>query len=473
MAFNSWDFWIFFPVVYALYLLVPFLRFQNLLLLAASYYFYAAWNWKLLSLIVISTIVDYFCGQAIEAAKTQSKKRLFLVASMVTNLGLLGFFKYYNFFAASLADLLGITVSEWRLDIVLPVGISFYTFQTMSYTIDIYRGELKPTRDFLNFALFVSFFPQLVAGPIERAKHLLPQVEKPRFLSYDGLTTGAWLIFWGMFKKIAIADNLAVITDAVYGNSADTTSAMAYLGTVAFAFQIYCDFSAYSDIARGLARMMGFDLMLNFNLPYFAISPSDFWRRWHISLSTWLRDYLYIPLGGNRGGKWATDRNLIVTMLLGGLWHGASWNYIWWGAFHGAILMIYNFGSRAKKESMSRARIVWSQVVMFHLTLIGWLLFRSTRRVDNKDESAQQIVEMVTSFTNGWGFDQISLVTAGNILFFAFPLLVMQCFQYKTGDHYCLLKRAWPVRAICFAAIILFWVLYGRQTGNEFIYFQF
>ena len=477
MQFNSWDFWVFFPTVYFLYLLVPKLRFQNLLLLAASYYFYAAWDWKFLSLIIFSTVVDYWCGRGIESAPSHRRKRLLLIVSMVVNLGLLGIFKYYGFFLGGLETLLeplltslGMAPDSLRLDVVLPVGISFYTFQTMSYTIDIYRGQMRPTRDFLNFALFVAFFPQLVAGPIERAKHLLPQVEKPRSLTQDGLTTGAWLIFWGLFKKIVIADNLSPIADQVYADSAQATSAMAYLATVAFAFQIYCDFSAYSDIARGLARMMGFDLMRNFNLPYFATSPSDFWQRWHISLSTWLRDYLYIPLGGNRGGKWATNRNLAITMLLGGLWHGASWNYVWWGAFHGLILIIYN---RREWPAATAWRRVVSQIFMFHLTLVGWLLFRSTRRVDGADDSYRQITEMLGSFANGWGLNQGSLILAGDILFFTFPLLLMQCFQYRTGDHYFLLRRSFPVRVTCYAALVLIWLLYGRQTGSEFIYFQF
>ena len=271
MLFNSWDFWVFFALIYALYLLLPFLRFQNALLLVASYYFYAAWDWRFLSLIVISTIVDYICGQGIVNAKGTGVRRAYLITSLTFNLGFLGFFKYYDFFAENLNDLLiaiGFMPSNLWLNIVLPVGISFYTFQTMSYTIDIYRGNLKPTRNLLNFALFVSFFPQLVAGPIERAKHFLPQIERPRKLNAEQLSQGSWLIFWGLFKKIAVADNLAPIVDSIYADSSNAMAAEVYLGTLAFAFQIYCDFSGYSDVARGLAKLMGFDLMLNFNQPY-------------------------------------------------------------------------------------------------------------------------------------------------------------------------------------------------------------
>ena len=480
MLFNSWEFWAFFPIIYFLYLVIPSLRIQNLLLLAASYYFYAAWDWRFLSLIVISTVVDYICGQGIINAKSHWGRRAYLITSLTFNLGFLGFFKYYDFFVENMEELLvaiGFTPSNLWLNIVLPVGISFYTFQTMSYTIDIYRGNLRPTRNFLNFALFVSFFPQLVAGPIERAKHFLPQIERPRKLNSEQLSQGAWLIFWGLFKKIAVADNLAPIVDSIYANSMNATSAEVYLGTLAFAFQIYCDFSGYSDVARGLAKLMGFDLMLNFNQPYFALSPSDFWRRWHISLSTWLRDYLYIPLGGNRRGARRTYINLAITMFLGGLWHGASWNFIWWGVFHGLILMLYNRASDDENQPKSGFQVFHKRFIMFQLTLLGWLLFRSTgfQATDGIQTltSFDQINQLLFSFTNGIGIDRTSLDLLCNILFFASPLLVMDYFEYKTNDHFFLQKQPLLLRSFCYALLTLFWIIYGRQGGNEFIYFQF
>ena len=480
MLFNSWDFWVFFALIYALYLLLPFLRFQNALLLVASYYFYAAWDWRFLSLIVISTIVDYICGQGIVNAKGTGVRRAYLITSLTFNLGFLGFFKYYDFFAENLNDLLiaiGFMPSNLWLNIVLPVGISFYTFQTMSYTIDIYRGNLKPTRNLLNFALFVSFFPQLVAGPIERAKHFLPQIERPRKLNAEQLSQGSWLIFWGLFKKIAVADNLAPIVDSIYANSANATVAEVYVGTLAFAFQIYCDFSGYSDVARGLAKLMGFDLMLNFNQPYFALNPSDFWRRWHISLSTWLRDYLYIPLGGNRRGTTRTYINLAIVMFLGGLWHGASWNFVWWGIFHGCILMLYH-GAREEDDQALLSGIGFRKwFVMFQLTLFGWLLFRSVgfQTLDGVKTltSFEQIYQLLCSFQNGLGLNQLSLDLLWSVLFYTAPLLVIDCFEYKTGNHFFLQKKSLFIRSFAYAVLAAFWIIYGRQGGNEFIYFQF
>ena len=301
MVFNSWAFGLFFIVVYILYVLMPKLRTQNIVLLVASYYFYAAWDWRFLSLIIISTVVDFICGQKISESTEINKKKMFLLLSICVNLGMLGFFKYSNFFVGSFENLLtslGVwATTDFRLNIVLPVGISFYTFQTMSYTIDIFRGKLRPTKSFLNFALFVAFFPQLVAGPIEKARNLLPQISSPRILKLEDIRMGLWLIFWGLWKKIVIADNLARVANSVFNAPEGQTAFAVYIGVIAFAFQIYCDFSGYSDIARGLARVMGINLSLNFNLPYFAINPSDFWLRWHISLSSWLRENLYIPLG--------------------------------------------------------------------------------------------------------------------------------------------------------------------------------
>ena len=355
------------------------LRLQNRLLLVASYLFYGTWDWRFLSLIWISTIIDYFAASRIESSPVRAKK-LWLLLSMVVNLGLLGFFKYFGFFATGFQDMfatVGINLSLPALQIVLPVGISFYTFQTMSYTIDVYRGVTRPVRNFLDFALYVAFFPKLVAGPIERSSRLMPQILKPRQRNGSDFAEGLYLVILGMFKKVVIADNMALIANAVFNSSyQELTGFECLIGVYAFAFQIYGDFSGYSAIARGVARWLGFDLMVNFRMPYFAISPKDFWSRWHISLSTWLRDYLYVPLGGNRGGKLFTYRNLMLTMLLGGLWHGAGWTFIAWGAMHGVMLVIFRELSRHWNVDDASTRSFLANFaqgfVTFQLVCITW-----------------------------------------------------------------------------------------------------
>jgi len=323
MVFNSIQFVLFFVVVVAVYWRLSH-RHRTYLLLAGSYFFYGCWDWRFLSLLLISTIVDYNTGLLIAKSEAQSVRRRWLAVSMIVNLGLLGVFKYFNFFVGSLHEVLlatGVKHSVPVLSIILPVGISFYTFQTMSYTLDIYRGKMQPTRDFLNFALFVSFFPQLVAGPVERAASLLPQMSAEKTFSTRACASGIELMAWGFFKKMFIADNLAVIVDHVYSTPVGEQSGIEILlAMYAFTIQIYCDFSGYSDIARGTARCLGFELRMNFRCPFFATNPQEFWSRNHISLSTWLRDYLYFSLGGNRGGEWFTYRNIMITMLLGGLW---------------------------------------------------------------------------------------------------------------------------------------------------------
>ncbi|MDA1306433.1 MAG: MBOAT family protein, partial [Acidobacteria bacterium] len=328
------------------------------MLLVASYVFYGAWDYRFLSLLGISTIIDYVVALRMADAAGRHRKA-WLIVSLVTNLGLLGFFKYFNFFVDSgnaLLIALGVDPMPMRLHIVLPVGISFYTFQTLSYTIDVYRGKLDPTRSLRDFALFVAYFPQLVAGPIERATHLLPQVLNPRRLSMPLLHQGLWLISWGLFKKMVIANNLAIVVDRTFAAGSGATGAEYLIAIYAFAFQIYCDFSGYSDIARGLAALMGIDLMVNFNNPYAATNPREFWRRWHISLSTWLRDYLYVPLGGNRGALWQTYRALMLTMLLGGIWHGAQWTFVVWGLYHGVWLAVHRWMTMDRGWSLPDTR---------------------------------------------------------------------------------------------------------------------
>jgi D-alanyl-lipoteichoic acid acyltransferase DltB (MBOAT superfamily) len=505
MVFNSWDFVVFFLLVYLVYASLPRWQWQNWFLLLASYYFYAAWDWRFAFLMLASTLVDFTVGVSLGNARQPRTRKALLIVSLCFSLGLLGVFKYCNFFIGSLTALLanlGISAQTLHLDIILPCGISFYTFQTMSYTIDVYRREVEPCRNLRDFALFVAFFPQLVAGPVARAGTLLPQVTGPRTLAPERFVTAAWLIGWGLWKKIFVADNLALLVDPLFASSATLTAAEAYLAVLAFAFQIYCDFSAYSDIARGTARVLGFELPRNFNLPYFAVNPSDFWKRWHISFSTWLRDYLYIPLGGNRAGPLRTQRNLFLTMVLGGLWHGAAWNFVWWGVYHGLLLIGHRIWTslRSSHEPVPTAGRIsnssertdgleirptgsgllghWLAVaLMFQFTLFGWLLFRSTRKIvlDGvpHDDSFAQIGEMLLSYRHGLGLDASTLLLLSRIAFFTWPLLIVQCLQYRTRDHYCMLRWPLPVRVGLVSWLSLTWVLWGVEAGATFIYFQF
>ena len=379
MIFHSVDFLVFFVVVVACYWRLGH-RGQNILLLAASYFFYGYVHPWFLVLIATSTVIDYASARGME--RWPERRGRFMALSIVSNFGMLGFFKYFNFFVDNVHAVLaaaGVTIDLPLLRVILPVGISFYTFQAMSYTVDVYRGELRARRSLLDVAVFISFFPHLVAGPIQRASYLLPQVEGERRFSIDKASSGFYLMVWGFFKKLVIADNVGVIANKVFALS-DPSFEILWAGVFAFAIQIYADFSAYTDIARGSSRWLGFELTENFDHPYMARSPSDFWRRWNISLSTWFRDYVYIPLGGSRatGGLWA--RNVLVTFLLSGLWHGASWNYVLWGLYHGLLLLATR--AHAILRPAGKPRSGWMkapQVLgMFLLTLFGWLLFRET-----------------------------------------------------------------------------------------------
>lgn len=470
MIFNSLVFWVFFAVVYGLYRVLPH-RGQNILLLVSSYFFYGWWDWRFLSLIFISTVVDYWAGLAIdEAGPKERRRRIAMWVSVATNLGILGFFKYFNFFADNLVVLLqtiGVTTPIRHLNIILPVGISFYTFQTMSYTLDIYRGQLRPTRRFLDFAAFVSFFPQLVAGPIERAAKLLPQIQNPRVISRADMQSGTWLVFWGLFKKCVIADNLAVLVDGVFGAEA-ATGATALLALYAFAFQIYCDFSGYTDIARGVSRWMGIELMLNFNNPYFAVNPKEFWARWHMSLSSWLRDYLYISLGGNRRGGRRRYVNLMLTMVLGGLWHGAAWTFVVWGAFHGFLLVVYHAWTArfAKQSGVESGRWLWlRRVLMFHIVCLGWLFFRSA----SLTQAGHMLQLMATDFA--WNVQATNLLVA--LVLFCLPLWVVQSLQVASGRLTAPTEMSLLPRVALYAILILMFVALGNTGGGAFIYFQF
>lgn len=478
MLFNSFTFLFFFTAVYTLYLLLSRkVTLQNILLLIASYIFYGYWNWRFLILIWISTITDYSVGRLIGRTDDSSpagkyQRKIYLAISVIINLTLLGFFKYFNFFADSFINFLnvfGFEADPFTINIILPVGISFYTFQTLSYTIDIYRKRMEPTSNLLNFAVFVAFFPQLVAGPIERAVNLIPQIENPRRLKTDQIAAGLYLIIWGYFKKIVIADNLGQIADQVFNNYTNYQGLDIIFGVVAFAFQIYGDFSGYSDIARGIARLMGFELMVNFRLPYFALNPADFWQRWHISLSSWLRDYLYIPLGGNRKGQLNTYRNLAITMLLGGLWHGAAWNFVIWGGYHGLILILFRIFEKRPvhidpwEGRFSHVYIGFRMLLMMVLTLFGWLFFRGG--------SAQQIFYMITNLSSATSPETLGFLQ--NILFFIIPLIVIQIYQYITRDLLILLKARLPIQILLYGWMLLWIIIFGVRESTEFIYFQF
>ncbi len=476
MLFNSAQFLLgFLPVVLLVYYLLPH-RAQNVFLVIASCVFYASWDWRFLLPLLVTTSLDYWISLRLEATAhdgtPQATRKRYVIVSVVANLGLLGFFKYFNFFTDSAAELLrvfGLDVPVRTFDIVLPVAISFYTFQALSYTIDVYRGQLHASRSFWDFFLGVLYFPHLVAGPIQRAASLLPQVVNPRRIQRAQVIEGMHLVVWGFFKKVYIADNLAPIANAVFANPTPS-GGETLIGLLAFTFQIYCDFSGYTDIARGIAKMMGFEFVLNFNLPYFATNPSDFWRRWHISLSSWLRDYLYKSLGGNRDGTATTYRNLMLTMLLGGLWHGAAWNFVFWGFYHGAILVLHRLATPALTRVarwFSSASWLWTTLCiasMFLMTCYGWLLFRAT--------SMHQIAHMTAALAHP--FAQLDLGQLKRILFIIAPLVVVQFIQWRSGELF-FMRLRWiptPVKVVAYT-LMLYLTLFLGGEPQAFVYFQF
>jgi alginate O-acetyltransferase complex protein AlgI len=470
MLFNSYTFWLFFAVVLVLYRVLPH-RAQNRMLLVASWAFYASWDWRFLSLIAISTVVDFVVGKAIAApGASEAGRKRWLLASLVTNLGLLGVFKYFGFFVESagvLLTALGFEPNPWSLRIILPVGISFYTFQTLSYTIDIYRRQLKPCDDILDFALYVSFFPQLVAGPIERAKRLLPQIMERREVTGRDFQVGLYCILLGLFKKVVLADNMALIVDHIFSQPVETLSALdCLLGVYAFAFQIYGDFHGYSLIAQGTAFWLGIRLMDNFRHPYFAISPQDFWRRWHISLSTWLRDYLYIPLGGNRGSQAATYRNLMTTMVLGGLWHGAAWTFVIWGVIHGGWLAIHRLLSeRVEASNPGWIGLGIRMFVTFQIVCVTWLFFRA--------ESVSQAVGFFQSLFGSYGTSDITVLGFGLLAFFALPMVAYEAWVERRRDLFAITTVHWGWRVLLYTVIVFFLLWFPAPVPSEFIYFQF
>ena len=527
MSFISWQFSFFLALVVALYWRLPHVA-RKVLLLAASYTFYGFWDVRFLALLLTSTAIDFFCGlavagqrrplrqvvmaaglppvwlaicaaspglsgavaletlgaaalfpiafallyQALWSLPEARQRRAFLLLSVLTNLGVLGFFKYFNFFTASAVSLCRTLGWEpgWTLPhIILPIGISFYTFQSISYSVDIFRGKARPSAEFLTFATYLSFFPQLVAGPIERPNDLLPQFQAPAVFELEGFHRGIRLILIGLFKKIFVADNCALLANHAFASGQPLNAYWAGLGVLAFAFQIYGDFSGYTDIARGSARLLGIRLNHNFHFPYFARSPSDFWQRWHITLSAWFRDYVYIPLGGNRGGTFQTLRNLWITMLLAGLWHGASWTFVLWGAYHALLLTGYRLVPTLDRLAETNAPSSWrrpaSMALMFCLTLFGWAIFRSGN------------IHQFTGWLAAWGHWEPSAAVSCLrpflwCLFHVVPLLLLQAVTWKGRDEVEWGHVPWPARGLAYAAMFLA-VVSSSAGDQEFIYFQF
>ncbi len=475
MLFNSIEFLLFLPTVFFLYWFVfkNQMRAQNVLLLVASYIFYGWWDWRFLSLIIASTFLDYFV--AIQLGKTAiSKKRKFLLGiSLVGNLGMLGFFKYYNFFVSSWIEAwssVGISMEASTLNIILPVGISFYTFQTLSYTIDVYRKEMEPTKSFIDFAAFVTFFPQLVAGPIERASHLLPQFYKNRTFDYQNAVDGVKLIIWGMFKKVVVADNCAFFVNKIFENPEAYSSGELFVGMVFFAFQIYGDFSGYSDIAIGLSKLFGFDLMVNFKFPYFSRDIAEFWRRWHISLSTWFRDYIYIPLGGSKGTQWFQIRNVMIIFLVSGFWHGANWTYVVWGLFHALLflpLLLFNV-NRSHLITKSYGWLDFAKIgVTFFVVCIGWVFFRS----DSIADAFQYLAHMFELKSLG-----LSLFYKTNANLMIFVLSVLSVGILSMQELLWVIKKRDLPKISAFGALLLVLLIFfmgSFKNQMDFIYFQF
>jgi len=480
MLFNTINFAIFLPIVFILYWFAAKrnLRLQNILLLVSSYFFYACWDWRFMFLLIFSTLLDYFTGIKIHEATIQKKKMFWLWLSIIVNLGFLGAFKYYNFFAASFAEglsLLGFKANIVSLQVILPVGISFYTFHGLSYVLDLYKNRIKPERNFIDYAVFVSFFPLLVAGPIERATHLLPQILKKREFDYSKAVDGLRQILWGLFKKIVIADNCAEYANAIFNNSADYSGSTLVLGALFFAFQIYCDFSGYSDIAIGTARLFGIDLLKNFAFPYFSRDIAEFWRRWHISLSSWFKDYLYIPLGGSKGGKWMKIRNTFIIFLVSGFWHGANWNFIVWG-FLNALYIIpsilfntnrYNLDIVARGKFLPTIKEFFAIGITFSLIVFAWIFFRAA----NVTHALNYISGIFSRsfFTIPYGIGIKKSIVLLLFLFFIIEWIGREQ-QFAIAN----LGAKWhkPVRWAMYYAIIL--AIYNfAGAEQQFIYFQF
>jgi len=472
MVFNSFGFFIFFIFFFGIYLALPH-RARNGFLIAGSYFFYGVWDIRFLILLGLTTLIDYSVGLAISRAREERWRKGYLLVSVLSNLTILGLFKYFNFFSDTFADIMalcGLQVHPQHVRLFLPVGISFYTFKSLSYTIDVYRRTVAATRDLIDYAVYVSFFPQLLAGPIERAPQLLPQIAGMRIITWEKIQGGAYQIFWGLFLKVFVADNLSLLVNPIFTQTATPTGFEYLLAGYAFAFQIYGDFAGYSYISRGIACMLGFETMFNFNLPYFSRNPREFWHRWHISLSTWLRDYLYIPLGGNQHGTFKTSRNLMVTMLLGGLWHGANFTFLIWGAYHGLLLILHRWAPFFTPNVSWLKRIFggsWiKMILLFHAVVLGWLFFRA--------ESFRQIIMILDAMLGNFQFDPAGHhQLLGRMAFYVVPLLAVQLVQYQRDNLLAVLTMPLPVRAFVYTALFYLVTIFGLYGAQNFIYLQF
>ena len=482
MLFNSIDFAVFLPIVFLLYWLLAnkSLKLQNALIVLASYLFYGWWDWRFLFLILFSTLVDYTIGRKLKSEKNQTKRKILLWTSIFVNLGFLGFFKYANFFLDNFTaafSFFGSEIATHSLDIILPVGISFYTFQTLSYTIDVYKQKLEPTNDFIVFSAFVSFFPQLVAGPIERATNLLPQFYKKRTFELSKAVDGMRQILWGLFKKIVIADSCAELANQIFNNSAEMNGSTLVLGALFFTFQIYGDFSGYSDIAIGTSRLFGFNLMQNFKFPYFSRDIAEFWRRWHMSLSTWFRDYLYIPLGGSRGGTWMKVRNTFLIFIVSGFWHGANWTFIAWGTLHAIYflpLLLTNKNRNnleivAQGNYLPTARELLQMLSTFTLTVFAWIIFRAND-ITHAFHYISEIFSASILETPKLSDSKDAIITM--LLVFIFIFIEWLGRESQFALEHLGLKWKSPLRHALYYTIIiaLFWCN-GKE--QQFIYFQF
>lgn len=461
------------------------LTLRNIVLLLASYVFYGWWDWRFLLLIVISSAVDFSVGKKIAATEKRTTRKAWLIVSLCVNIGLLAYFKYVNFFITSFIDgfrLLGAELDITPLSIILPVGISFYTFQTLSYTIDIYRKKIQPTENVLSFFTFVAFFPQLVAGPIERASHLLPQFQKTHLLVYEQVKSGLLLVGFGLFKKMVIADRAAVLVNTVYESPSDYKGLEVIIATILFAFQIYCDFSGYTDIARGTARMMGFDLMKNFNAPYFSRSITMFWHRWHISLSTWFRDYVYFPLGGNKKGHYRTYLNLFIVFVVSGLWHGAAITFLIWGAIHGIIIVIEKaIRNTISQDFIDKKSNYLSKFLLgtmtFTVVCFAWIFFRA-ETVTDAIIMIENLCKPADTFLFSEKGDTLGLDrTHMMVLWIAIiGLLALEYIGHYKNVYKILQKQhsiiRWSVYVIS-VYILIIYGYYGYEDRSQFIYFQF
>jgi alginate O-acetyltransferase complex protein AlgI len=478
MLFNSLNFALFLPIVVSIYwfLAKKNHKFQNVLLLISSYFFYACWDWRFLFLLIFSTALDYFAGIKMSQVQTKRRRQFWFWLSILVNLGLLGVFKYYNFFASTFASgisHLGFQVNPWTLKVILPIGISFYTFHGLSYVIDIYKDRIKPERNFIDYSVFVSFFPLLVAGPIERATHLLPQLKKGRTFDTPKAVDGLRQILWGLFKKVVIADQCAFYADMIFNNSSEYSGSTLVLGAVLFSFQIYCDFSGYSDIALGTARLFGIELLKNFAFPYFSRDIAEFWRRWHISLSSWFRDYLYIPLGGSRGGMWTKIRNTFIIFIVSGFWHGANWTFITWGFLNALFIMpsiVFktnrkNLDTVASNAVLPNLRELIAMITTFSLAVFAWIFFRA--------ESLNHAFSFIAEIFSRSLFSVPSVAPKDLLVLMAGFVLVEWIGRER---NYALEKVGlqWfkPVRWAAYYGIV-FMIFYFAGKEQQFIYFQF